>query len=475
VTALETDARRVSIEIGVRSRSKRRGWQLLPSVAFALWAAMAGTPRADAEPDATRSAVNQARSLGLAATVEWKRLVHYRTGSWGGLVSDIDDPRFFLSPRGKEAPDEELEATLRAFFAPIREGREDEHALCRFPARRRWLDERLHFEGPMRSPRCPALSRFRAAVDPDSVALVYASNYLGNPGSALGHTFLRIRKRRLPGQTASRERLDFGVEYVAATDTSNPFLYAFKGLSGMFPGRVEFRSFEYKMREYGTLQDRDLWEYGLALTPGERDLLVLHLWEVSNARTDYYYLSQNCAYHILAVLEAAAPRIDVVSVSSQRDVEQADLATERRELTESPEGERDELMQIYVKKGLSEALARQVAHALMASGDPLAVHAREELKLDPNDLVRPVQAALVSAVSFAGGAALPLAIIVLCPAALRVPFTLTAALSALALLGGLSAKLGRVPIARVLVRVIAGGLLAMGLTYGLGTLFGAGG
>jgi VIT1/CCC1 family predicted Fe2+/Mn2+ transporter len=111
----------------------------------------------------------------------------------------------------------------------------------------------------------------------------------------------------------------------------------------------------------------------------------------------------------------------------------------------------------------------------MASGDPLAVHAREELKLDPNDLVRPVQAALVSAVSFAGGAALPLAIIVLCPAALRVPFTLTAALSALALLGGLSAKLGRVPIARVLVRVIAGGLLAMGLTYGLGTLFGAGG
>jgi hypothetical protein len=313
VTAFETDARRVSIEIGVRSHAKRRGWKLLPSVAFALWAAMAGTPLANAERDATRSAVDQARSLGLAETVEWKRLVHYRTGSWGGLVSDIDDPRFFLSPRGKEDPEEELEATLRAFFAPIREGREDAHALCRFPARRRWLDERLHFEGPMRSPRCPALTRFRAAVDPDSVALVYASNYLGNPGSALGHTFLRIRKRRLPGQTASRERLDFGVEYVAATDTSNPFLYAFKGLSGMFPGRVEFRTFEYKMREYGTLQDRDLWEYGLALTPRELDLLVLHLWEVSNARTDYYYLSQNCAYHILAVLEAAAPRIDVVS------------------------------------------------------------------------------------------------------------------------------------------------------------------
>jgi VIT1/CCC1 family predicted Fe2+/Mn2+ transporter len=166
---------------------------------------------------------------------------------------------------------------------------------------------------------------------------------------------------------------------------------------------------------------------------------------------------------------------EYVSVSSQRDVEQADLVTERRELAESPEGERDELMQIYMGKGLPEALARQVADAMMASGDPLAVHAREELKLDPNDLARPVQAALVSAVSFAFGAALPLALIVLSPTALRVPFTLAAAVIALALLGGLSAKLGRVRIARVLVRVIVGGLLAMGLTYGLGALFGASG
>lgn len=164
---------------------------------------------------------------------------------------------------------------------------------------------------------------------------------------------------------------------------------------------------------------------------------------------------------------------EYVSVSSQRDVENADLATERRELSESPESERDELAQIYVGKGLPEPLARQVAEALMASPDPLAVHAREELGLDPSELARPVQAAVVSAGSFAAGASLPLALILLSPSAFRIAITLVAALIALGVLGGVSARLGRAPIARSLARVVTGGLLAMGLTYGLGALFGA--
>ncbi|MCC6877608.1 MAG: VIT1/CCC1 transporter family protein, partial [Sandaracinaceae bacterium] len=162
-------------------------------------------------------------------------------------------------------------------------------------------------------------------------------------------------------------------------------------------------------------------------------------------------------------------------VSSQRDVEQADLAIERRELAESPEAERDELERIYQAKGLPQPLARQVADALTASGDPLAVHAREELKLDPEDLARPVQAAVVSALSFAAGAALPLGLIMLTPLSLRIPLTLAAALLALASLGTLSARLGGAPILRALVRVVIGGVLAMGLTYGLGALFGASG
>ncbi len=162
---------------------------------------------------------------------------------------------------------------------------------------------------------------------------------------------------------------------------------------------------------------------------------------------------------------------EYVSVSSQLDVEVTDLARERRELLESPAAERRELIEIYEAKGLAPELAEQVADALVLAEDPLRVHAREELRLDPDDLARPLQAAVVSALSFAVGALLPLLVILLTPIAVRVAATLIAALVALALLGGVSARLGRAPVGRALVRVVIGGALAMGLTYGLGALF----
>lgn len=161
---------------------------------------------------------------------------------------------------------------------------------------------------------------------------------------------------------------------------------------------------------------------------------------------------------------------EYVSVSSQRDVEVTDLARERRELVESPGAERRELIEIYEAKGLSTGLAEQVADALVVGVDPLRVHAREELRLDPDELARPLQAAVVSALSFALGALLPLMTILLTPTAMRVPATLGAALVALAILGGVSARLGRAPAGRALARVVIGGALAMGLTYGLGAL-----
>lgn len=165
---------------------------------------------------------------------------------------------------------------------------------------------------------------------------------------------------------------------------------------------------------------------------------------------------------------------EYVSVSSQRDVEQADLAKEREELVSMPEREMDELARIYEDKGLEPALAAQVARALTAS-DALGAHAREELNIDLDDLARPGQAALVSAISFALGAALPLAAIALSPVELRVSATLVVATVGLGLLGGWSARLGGAPIGPAVARVLVGGIAAMALTMGLGSLFGAGG
>jgi len=163
---------------------------------------------------------------------------------------------------------------------------------------------------------------------------------------------------------------------------------------------------------------------------------------------------------------------EYVSVSSQRDVEQADLARERLELAEEPEHELEELTLIYMGKGLTRELAGRVAIALHESGDPLRVHAREELGLDPDDLARPIQAALVSALSFAVGAALPLVTIALAPASFRSELTLGVGLLTLGFLGGASARLGGAPVGRAVVRVVAGGALAMGLTSLLGAWFG---
>jgi VIT1/CCC1 family predicted Fe2+/Mn2+ transporter len=163
---------------------------------------------------------------------------------------------------------------------------------------------------------------------------------------------------------------------------------------------------------------------------------------------------------------------EYVSVSSQRDAEQADIAREQREQAADPDLEQVELTEIYVRRGLDRPLAAMVAERLMAI-DPLGSHIRDELGLQPGRLARPLQAAVVSAVSFAVGAALPLALIVLAPLAVRIPVTALGALALLALLGGIGARLGGASAGRAALRVTAGGGLAMGLTALIGQLVGA--
>lgn len=161
---------------------------------------------------------------------------------------------------------------------------------------------------------------------------------------------------------------------------------------------------------------------------------------------------------------------EYVSVSSQRDVERADLDQERRELKASPEGEKQELAAIYVKRGLHADLAGEVAEALMAS-DALAAHARDELGLAAI-LARPVQAALYSAVSFTAGALLPIVAFLLVPTQARTVAVVLSALLALVALGIAGARAGGAPMLRAAVRVSVGGGLAMAVTAGVGHLVG---
>jgi VIT1/CCC1 family predicted Fe2+/Mn2+ transporter len=162
---------------------------------------------------------------------------------------------------------------------------------------------------------------------------------------------------------------------------------------------------------------------------------------------------------------------EYVSVSSQSDTEQADLARERKELSENLGFEREELADIYVKRGVDPELARQVANQLMAK-DALISHARDELGISEMTTARPVQAALTSAATFAVGAAMPLLMVMISPASALVPVVSIASLLFLALLGAVGAKAGGANILRATARVTFWGALAMALTAGVGKLFG---
>jgi vacuolar iron transporter family protein len=165
---------------------------------------------------------------------------------------------------------------------------------------------------------------------------------------------------------------------------------------------------------------------------------------------------------------------EYVSVSSQRDSERAMLALERRELAESPKAEIAELARIYQAKGLAPELAREVAEQLTAH-DAFTAHAEAELGIDPAQLARPWHAAFASFLSFTIGAVLPLLAITLVPAPARVIVTIIAVLAALAATGAASAALGRAPRRPAVLRNVLGGAVAMGVTYGIGSLIGASG
>ena len=176
----------------------------------------------------------------------------------------------------------------------------------------------------------------------------------------------------------------------------------------------------------------------------------------------------------IAALAAGALSMAVgeyVSVSTQRDTEQALLAKERRELIEEPAAELEELVGLYQAKGLSPETARTVAVELTAH-DAFAAHVDAELGIDPHELTNPWHAAISSAIAFTVGAVLPLLAILLPPSSTRIPITFVSVLVALAITGWISARLGGADIRRAVLRVTIGGALAMGITFAIGHLVG---
>ncbi len=164
---------------------------------------------------------------------------------------------------------------------------------------------------------------------------------------------------------------------------------------------------------------------------------------------------------------------EYVSVSSQRDAENADIAIETKQLARDPKGELAELTAIYRKRGLAPEIAAKVAEALSVASNRLTSHMRDELGLETSKMAKPFQAALVSAASFAGLAALPVIALLLAPTSMRIATIVVVSLVGLAVLGAIGGRLGGAPMGRASLRVVIGGSAAMATTALIGKLLGA--
>ena len=195
--------------------------------------------------------------------------------------------------------------------------------------------------------------------------------------------------------------------------------------------------------------------------------LILGVASAAASRTDI--LLTGVAGLVAGAMSMAAG--EYVSVSSQSDTEHADLVREKRELAADPAFEQDELVQIYVARGLEQGLAREVAKQLMAK-DALGAHARDELGISAVTTARPVQAALASAATFSVGAAAPLVLVMVSPANTLIPVVAAGSLLFLAVLGAVGAKTGGAGLLKPTLRVTFWGAFAMALTAGIGAIFG---
>ncbi|MFD2645303.1 DUF4105 domain-containing protein [Pseudomonas japonica] len=253
--------------------------------------------------------MDESRLQALATDPYWIALGHYETGKLGGWRSYVDDERFFLAEDGAHHPDRELAATVRALYEPASLG--DKHAQCVYPARTRWLREQLQL-GDLPTPDCTEYTRWFQDVAPHSAVLIFPAAYLNSPSSMFGHTLLRIDQADV--QSNETALLSYAVNFGAYIEgNDNSILYAWKGLMGGYPGLFAFVPYQEKLSEYRSLENRDLWEYRLNLSPEETGRMVEHIWELKQIRFDYFFFDENCSYRLLELLQVARPSLDLTS------------------------------------------------------------------------------------------------------------------------------------------------------------------
>ena len=237
--------------------------------------------------------------MHLAQARYWHLLLHMRNGT-----SEIDDDHFFLAKKGKYNAGEELDATLYALYHE--KVYDDNATACKFPARKAWLVQKLQLTA-LPKVNCKAFHEIEEKLNPTSATVVFPSAHINSPASMFGHTFLRINSKY------NSKLLSYAINYAADVDETqtNGITYAIKGLFGGYTGYYSMLPYYDKLKEYRDSEQRDIWEYDLKLTQPEVRRMFLHIWELNGIGSDYFFLTENCSYNILWLLEIAKGDIDL--------------------------------------------------------------------------------------------------------------------------------------------------------------------
>lgn len=239
-----------------------------------------------------------AATADFAYSKEWLKLLHYQKISeseYRGLAENDD---FYLHANGRFNPHDELTAEISAFASGT--------AKCAFPARFKLLQKHGLVTGNLEN--CAEYRQFLEDVRPKGITLLFTNAYMSNPASLFGHTLLRIDTAR-----KGTQMLAHGVNFGANSGTEYGFIFALKGLTGGYEGVYSVSPYWDIINTYNNIENRDIWEYTLNLTAEEKELFVDHLYEMRNAKIRYYFLSKNCSYMILELLEAVRPELKLTA------------------------------------------------------------------------------------------------------------------------------------------------------------------
>ena len=272
-------------------------------------------------------ALYDAQQQQLAQDVTWQRLMYANAKG----KSDVSYQGYFISTQGQQNLEQELKANLQALFLSAEP---NQSVRCRFPARSQWLMQKLNLQNnDLPTVACPEFDTWINQIKPHKATLIYATDFMGNPSSMFGHTLLRLD----PKDQKQLNLVSSAVNYAATVTGQDNWSYAWKGLTGQYPGEYSLMPYYRKVKEYGDFESRDLWEYELNLTPEETRFLVAHIWEMQKVSFPYYFVSDNCAYRLLGLIDLVRPnanlsekfKVATIPVESIKAIEQQGLVHEK--------------------------------------------------------------------------------------------------------------------------------------------------